>query len=537
MGEAVAETRGGRRTAWIGLAIVLVGVAVIRLRLLDVPLERDEGEYAYVGARILDGVPPFAGAYTMKLPGTPACYAVAMALFGRTIAGIRTGLLLANAATIVLVFLAARRLWGSLAGLAAAAAFAGVTLSTALLGIYGHATHFVLLAAVGGFAALLLPERPLAGGRLLAAGALFGLAILMKQQGAVFAALAASALVRTGSARRLPWFLAGVAAPWAATAALLAAAGTFDAFWFWTVEYARRYATYSSLGHGLERLGRRLAEAGPQLLGIALLALGGVAALVARGASRRDRELLPALAGFAFAGTATGFYFRPHYLLLMAPAIAFLAAVATERLARKRPALALAAIALAAAQTVWAQRDLFFVATPTRVSRTLYAASPFPEAVEVARVLRERAAPGDSIAVLGSEPEIPFYAGLPSATGYLYMYGLMEAQPFARRMQEQLIDEIERGRPRFVVYVRTDTSWDRTVLSERLVFDWMDRYLPAHYRTIGLVEILGPEESRYRWDEEVAGTGFTDTTHLVVLERVDLDGRNDRAYESGNAVD
>ncbi len=44
---------------WIGLllALTLVFTAAIRIRLLAVPLERDEGEYAYAGQRILLGVP------------------------------------------------------------------------------------------------------------------------------------------------------------------------------------------------------------------------------------------------------------------------------------------------------------------------------------------------------------------------------------------------------------------------------------------------------------------------------------------------
>lgn len=36
------------------------------------PLERDEGEYAYAGQLMLQGIPPYQLAYNMKLPGTYA---------------------------------------------------------------------------------------------------------------------------------------------------------------------------------------------------------------------------------------------------------------------------------------------------------------------------------------------------------------------------------------------------------------------------------------------------------------------------------
>ena len=69
MSRAESATR-----EWWALALlsVIVGItAVVRLRLLDLPLDRDEGEYAYIAQLLLDGVPPYAGAYTMKMPGMP----------------------------------------------------------------------------------------------------------------------------------------------------------------------------------------------------------------------------------------------------------------------------------------------------------------------------------------------------------------------------------------------------------------------------------------------------------------------------------
>ena len=48
------------------------------------PLERDEGEYAYAGQLMLQLIPPYQLAYNMKLPGIYAAYAVVLKLFGQT---------------------------------------------------------------------------------------------------------------------------------------------------------------------------------------------------------------------------------------------------------------------------------------------------------------------------------------------------------------------------------------------------------------------------------------------------------------------
>src|SRR5436190_14209482 len=78
-----------------------------------------------------------------------------MSLFGETISGIRIGLLIVNAATILLIFLLARRLMEPLFATAAAASFAFLSLGQPVLGSYAHATHFVMLFAVAGSLALL----------------------------------------------------------------------------------------------------------------------------------------------------------------------------------------------------------------------------------------------------------------------------------------------------------------------------------------------------------------------------------------------
>jgi hypothetical protein len=90
-------------------------VIAIRIRLLGIPLERHEGEYAYAGQLMLQGIPPYKLAYNMKFPGTYAAYAVIMSIFGQTIVGIHMGFLLVNATTIALIFLLGRRLTNSTA--------------------------------------------------------------------------------------------------------------------------------------------------------------------------------------------------------------------------------------------------------------------------------------------------------------------------------------------------------------------------------------------------------------------------------------
>jgi len=90
---------------WILLLCIIAFVTFVRIRLLSTPLERDEGEYAYMGQLLLQGVAPFQEAFNMKLPGTSMVYAFFLFLFGQTITAIHLGLLVVNVVSIVLLFL------------------------------------------------------------------------------------------------------------------------------------------------------------------------------------------------------------------------------------------------------------------------------------------------------------------------------------------------------------------------------------------------------------------------------------------------
>src|SRR3954452_23268426 len=144
-----------RHKAWVLVGLTVLFILVIRIRLREMPLERDEGEYAYAGQLILQGVPPYKEAYNMKLPGTYAAYAVIMAIFGQTPSGIHLGLALVNAASIVLIFLIGKRLLDEPTGVVAAISFALLSTGTSVLGLAGHATHFVTLFALAGLLVLL----------------------------------------------------------------------------------------------------------------------------------------------------------------------------------------------------------------------------------------------------------------------------------------------------------------------------------------------------------------------------------------------
>ncbi|MEI6914265.1 MAG: glycosyltransferase family 39 protein, partial [Armatimonadota bacterium] len=252
-----APSLTSERIAFVLVLLATAIVAIIRWGLLSMPLERDEGEYAYAGQLVLQGIPPYKLAYNMKLPGTYVVYAAIMAVFGQTPSAIHIGLLLSSLISMALVFFIARRMFDPLAAAASSAVYGFLALSPSVLGLAGHATQFMVPFVLGGV--LLLQKWELAGTakHLGWSALLFGMAFLMKQQAVFFVAFGLVFVLRTAVkehrrvAAAVSLYSVSALIPFALTCACLGALGVFGRFWFWCFSYARQYVSQIALRDGI----------------------------------------------------------------------------------------------------------------------------------------------------------------------------------------------------------------------------------------------------------------------------------------------
>jgi hypothetical protein len=523
---------------WLIVAIIIAITAGLRFRLLDVPLERDEGEYAYAGQLMLQGVPPYSLAYNMKFPGIYAAYALILAVFGQTLTAIHLGLLIINAVTILLIFLLAKHLIDSFAGVFTAATFAILSLSQSVLGIFAHAEHFVILFAVAGILLLVLAVDRDRLALLLAASILLGIGFLMKQHGAAFIVFAGLYLLFS-QLRRRPFelkpfllrvglFIIGVMLPFGITCLILWRVGVFKKFWFWTFVYARQYVSMVPVLTGLEHLKSQIISiTGSAVLTWILAAIGLVTLFRAKEVHAR-RLFVVGFSFFSFLSTCPGLYFREHYFILLLPAVALLSGLglfgirkvlrgqkATTGKDRIAVLLGLAVLFL----TLYQQKDLLLAEDPAVVSRTTYGPNPFPESLKIAEYIKDNSSSDDTIAILGSEPQIFFYANRRSATSYIYMYPLMEPHPYALQMQEEMIQQIKTAKPKFLISVNISISWLPKSTSKQLVFDWFPQYHQQYYRLVGVIDIVSIDQTIYRWDENAVEYTPQSKYWLAVFER------------------
>jgi hypothetical protein len=508
----LAPSGKGWETYWCvgALLLVMVFFAFVRVRLRDLPLERDEGEFAYVGQLMLEGIPPYKIASNMKLPGTYAAYAAMMEIFGETTSGIRDGLILVNAAATILVFLLGKYLYGPLAGAVAGITYSFLSCRPGVLGLYAHATHFVVLAALAGILLLLCAIDTERTGLLFGSGVCFGVAFLMKQPGILFAVFAGLYWLWREWGRPLPWrnlavrggaLFAGLVLPFALTCVMLLRAGVFSSFWFWTWSYAQEYGSMTTLRDAWPMLRASLPWVVRPFVVWEIVAIGLTAPLWSRYA-RAHGGFVASFFLVSVLAVCLGLYFRPHYFILLLPAAALCAGVgvcSVRQSLRERRFGALVVwlpvfyFAVAFGISVRGQYRTYFHLDPAALNRKIFDRDPFLEAVGVGSYIKAHSLEQDTIGMFGSEPEICFYAARHCASSYLYTYPLMEKQKYAEQMRQDMMQQVQHAQPRFLVYADVARSWGTpaTLDENRGFLETAWAYAHGNYELVEQVAVGG----------------------------------------------
>jgi hypothetical protein len=512
------------------LFLILLFVLCVRLRLLAFPLERDEGEYAYAGQLLLGGFPPYSHAYSMKFPGTYMAYAFFMSAFGQTTQGIHLGLMLINFFTVLLVYYLGKKVIGEFAGIIAAVSYAILSLSFSVLGFAAHATHFVLLPALGGI--LLLLKASENGRRLtyFLSGALLGISVVMLQTGLFFLLFCVSYIIYHCYAHqsqhwlrkftvRLGIFSAGALLPLLGIVIWLYFSGVLDRFWFWTITYASAYGSqipwagaFDSFTEGLFSVTRTF----PVLWVIA--AFGFIVMLFRRSPDIKKAFIL-LFAVFSFLSLCPGFYFREHYFITLLPAVSLCIGIFFDNFGTAYiKIICFGIFAAVIIIGITKHRDYFFRDDPATLSRIIYGTDPYVESVKIAQFIRSESTEADKIVVLGSEPQIYFYSRRLSATGYIYMYSLMENQGHTRAMQNEMIKEIETSKPKFIIFINIRRSWAATEDWSGHLFPRLHNYLRSKYTLVGVVDIISPTITVYKWGNDARKYTIKSRSNVLIFE-------------------
>jgi arylsulfatase len=431
---------------------ILAATFLARWPFRGVPLIRDEGELAQLAQGLRSSVVPYLEIYNQKPPGSFATIALWQSLAGESIEALRIGTTLWFLLSGIGLFAIACRWLGDRAALLALAAYGLMGFGQA--GFFHQASTevFMLPWLVLGLAAWLhAAEAGATAARVargaLVAGAAAALAYQTKQTGiALGAAIGLEALLgarlRAGGLAAIGF--AGVSLVVLGALASAGALGAYlDATWFHNWAYiGARHSGAAGSDSGL-----------PVALADLPLWLAGGAGLVAlavrdRAAPLRTLALLGAttLGAALLAGTGYAHYYVPLIVPLSLGAGA-LASELESRLPRPLAVLLIAAVLVAPLARAFDQ----LVNAEREIDRVLARAPSVRAARNVADHLAAVTAPGEAIAVFGSEPQVYFLAGRPAATRMAILYPLSGGYPHSESLLDELVAGIRAAPPRRIV--------------------------------------------------------------------------------------
>lgn len=474
---------------WLAWGAIILLYVAIRVNALDIPLDRDEGIFGYMGQVILDGGLPYHDVFDHKPPVVYYLYALALLFVPPTSTAIHIFLHLYNFLTLLaLFFLAAVYTESRATGLWVAFIYAVFSSIPTIQGFTASTEMFLLLPLTLSLLFALLTVRK---GKLyfsLASGVCGALAFFTKQTAAPILFFIILCLflsqINTGSQQKiskktifqtlLVWIV-GFSSTSLLVVGYLYYHDILNEFIYCNFTYNYVYSKSFSLHLVVSRLLRRILAI---FIGnVVLIVLGLLGCLAAAYKQNSRGYFALGLLFFSLLAVIPGIAYH-HYFAQIAPAIAITGGFGIDYLIRglrnKRIRTAAAALCVVAIMVtpVLVHSGYYFKKTGSEFSRDFFQQNLFPESADLAKFLTENTSKEESVFIFGSEAQILFLAQRKSATSFVLIYPLMSNHPKYKEFQKRAVAEVNRNLPKYVIVVDLHTShlWDHkadlTILGE-----------------------------------------------------------------------
>jgi len=455
------------------LLLVVVLFFAFRLQFTHMPLDRDEGAYAYIGQQVFSGSIPYKDTFDHKPPFIYYIYKTAFDLYGINVEAIRsftTGYLIF---TIILIYIFARtfsNMWVSLLSV--------LIYAVAMTNIHIQApgsntevfTHFPLMLAL-----LLILDRDREYDKVsfFTAGFLVSAAFFIKTM-VVFAALVPFLYIvfytKENRVSNIIFYSAGFLSMCALVLAWAFKNGTSGQFINDVFVYNFIYAGHMQ-DPGLFKV--MLKGMAAFIKTNALLAAALVYAIYSAIRNRED-SLSFILSAWPVSLLAAIFILKgvyPHYYIFVVPYLSVMAAIMTGKLffalSKKAGAKAGAAaviVMLAASGFIYLRAtDLYLY-----LKHNKYISDMWFETHNIGNYINRAKSPGSTLFVWPNEPEIYFNSGISSMTKFIYSY------PYTVYHEEMDMEykSIMNFGPSFVVLEKNEeASVFRKMMGNRYVAD------------------------------------------------------------------
>lgn len=514
---------------WLILALCTVVYVIARISFTDIPLNRDEGTYAYLGKVAMSGGVPYWDFYEMKPPGLYYFYGLLGAIFGYGESGLRIGLMVLNILNAWWIFKISSELFKEKApSIVAAALFLVFSLSQ---GVFGHSA--VAEQAVIAFVlpSLFLLVRAKSNQDLMGAGILMALAMTMKQS-AIFLFLFATlylifktfherSSLKEGIKSYIS-FIIPIAFIGFMVLGLLYFYGDWSEFIYWIYEHPKEYVASDATRSTtvlLKYFGNKFILAQWPLL--VLTTIGIISSILTTKKNPTISAFILLLAMCSGLALIPGKRFYPQYWMLLLPVLAISAGFLYYlggKLLKGTLWPIMVVFTGAIVLDFITNTDYYLVNDEKFLSDSLYSGNPFYEIKQLCNYMNSIKQSGDRLYVLGSEPQAYLYTDTDAPTRHIFPGTISSNNPRNEARQNEAYDDLENSSPEFILLNIIPFSW--SIGPNGLDYLYRNSYIftTNNYKQVGVAD-YAPGKSNIVLGDEAINYTPKSASYVVLYQR------------------
>ncbi|MFC1727429.1 ArnT family glycosyltransferase [Patescibacteria group bacterium] len=500
-----------KKSDWLLVFIFIVLFIFLHWNNFNMPLERDEGEYAYSAWLMKQGKMPYQSAFIQKPPLIIYTYVLAQLV---PVDGYWAPRLLAYfpiVGTIIFLGLIASKLWGKTWGWVSVFLSTGFLANPYILPFTAN-TEIFMMWPLTGVLALYVFKRSEAGYiSWFISGCLAALALLFKPIalfflfflfGVWFWEQLREKISFVKLVLRVLIVLLGGSLVTALTLLPFWLKGLVGEIWQMVVVFNSQYLSSGHFGwdHTLRYWGYfwqvwKL----PSLLLLTLALLW----------PKRTWFYLGLLLVSVLAVYRSD---AGHYFLLLIPGLTLATVLALKtvltkfkdpKIQAKSNLIALLSVIVLLA-SFFVPRGEMFTMTTHELSWWMFGFNtPFVESRAMSKIINQRTKPHDKVFVLGSEPQILFYAQRESASRFVIVNPLIIETDFRLNYQLKTIEELKKNLPKLILVSELSTSGAWDLAAENPLLDYLDVELAQNFERVGCWARQTHAADYGQWQEEV----------------------------------
>jgi hypothetical protein len=496
----------------------IVGLAFLisRLRFMEVPLDRDEGSYLYLGKCFIEGYKPYIDFYEIKPPGIFLIYGLFHLLFGHSIFLLHIGILLTQLITAWLIYKIAISLYGQDAqGYTAASVYLIMNMFPQFIPFGILSEHFfVLFILLAIYILLKISENNIVKNFFIS-GLCFGFAAMIRQH-AIFMVLPMFALIyymtqksNKHLIKNLSSFVLGSISIIILLISYVVVRGGIEEMVYWVFTYNKEsYVSSVPWDRGKQYFFRFLNLVFFQKHYPILIIFGLGFIFLVRNIVVNNLRFENLLVLFFFIGSfATVFpgnRFYGHYWLMMFPFFALVSSVFIYSISSKtwyRYGVIVATFILFLNQ-LYLNKNTYFKDKADRIYQIMYDVNPNFALEKVTGFLKRSLKESEKIFVFGSEPQLYYETDKMLSIPHAYIGFIHSPNPRALKGQQETIAYLNGVKPEYIIHIQNSISVGMKEKSPQNLYNWIFGFEANNYTPVLLAEIDAKNNPVYYYDNE-----------------------------------